>query len=384
MLTWGTIFFAVVAVLWLLQAVLLARGMKRLPKLADAAPLPDAECPRVSIIFSARDEAEELRAALESMLALDYPACEVIAVNDRSTDATPQILDEFAKRHSKLKVVHVDELPAGWLGKTHGLYRGYREARGEWLLFTDADVRFAPDALRRALRVALERGWDHFSPMCWLEMKGFWKKAVVTCFGMLGAIVTQPWKVADPKSKRFIGAGYFNLVRRAAYEASGTHKKLALEVIDDLKLGKIVKQSGFRSGSAAGGYYATLRWYDGVGGLVRGLEKNGFAILYFSLLLTGLLLAATVTFYILPFAALFWLDGWARIFAAVAAATAVGLHAAVAANAKQSPLLGFTFPVCAAIFAYTMARSAALTLWRGGIIWRGTFYPLKELRKGMV
>jgi glycosyltransferase involved in cell wall biosynthesis len=384
MLTPGTILFAVVAALWLLLAVIFARGMRRLPKLADAVPLPDAKCPRVSIIFSARDEAEHLPRALASMLALDYPDYEVIAVNDRSRDATPHILADLAQRHARLKVIHVDDLPAGWLGKTHGLWRGYRESRGEWLLFTDGDVRFTPDALRRAMSLVQERGWDHFSPLCWIDMTNFWKKAAVTCFGMLAAIVVQPWKISDPKSKRFAGAGYFNLVRRAAYEASGTHTKLALEVVDDVKLGKIVKQSGFRSGSAAGGYYVTLDWYDGVGGMVRGFEKNGFAGLYFSVTLTGLLVAAALVVHILPFVALFAAEGWARIFAALAAGTAVTLHGAAAADAKQSPLLGLTYPFCVLILLYALLRSTALTLWQGGIVWRGTFYPLKELRKGMV
>ncbi len=125
-----------------------------MPSLADVDPLPDAECPSVSILFAARDEAEKLPGALATFLALDYPNYEVIAVDDRSEDATGAILKAAARRDTLLKCVRVDKLPAGWLGKPHALEQAYEHASGEWLIFTDADVHFAPDLLRRAIALA--------------------------------------------------------------------------------------------------------------------------------------------------------------------------------------------------------------------------------------
>jgi glycosyltransferase involved in cell wall biosynthesis len=305
-------------------------------------------------------------------------------VNDRSRDATPEILNRRASGNPRLKVIHVSELPPGWLGKTHGLQRGYEASSGEWLLFTDADVRFAPDALRRAIRVVLDRQWDHLSLLSRFELKGFWESALMACFAMIGTMLIRPHRVTNPKSRAFAGAGYFNLVRRTAYEASGTHRRLALEVVDDVKLGKIIKRAGFRSGVAMGDDFVTLRWQHGVGNIIRGLEKNGFAGIGFSVPLCVLMLLAAPAIHILPFIAAVFARGWAQVFAGVAAVTAAGMHAAFARYLKCTPLVGVTYPICTLLMTYTLVRSAVLTLRRGGIVWRDTFYSLDQLRKGIV
>lgn len=380
----STIFFGLVALFWVLTAAQFLRGMPRLPKLADAAPLPDAECPRVSVIFSARNEAERIAGAVQTMLALDYHNYEVVAVNDRSTDATPRILEDLAGRHPHLKVVHVTELPAGWLGKTHGLQRGYEAATGDWLLFTDADIRFSPDVLRRAMRVARERGWDHLVLLGGMELESFGEKALMTFFMLSFTMFIQPWSVPNPKSRYFAGVGYFQLLRRAAYVQSGTHQKLAMEVVDDMKLGKIIKRAGFRSGVGIGHNHLQVRWHSGVRNIVRGVEKNFFAGAYFSLPLVALQIAAVLACNFLPFVAVFVVDGWARVLAAMAALVAAVLHGATARNARCSPLLGLTHPFGALLFTYMLARSTVITLRKGGIVWRDTFYSLRDLRKGSV
>ena len=126
--------------------------MARLPWLSDAAPTASQEFPPVSIIFAARDEAEKLPAAIVTLLAQDYPRFEVIAVNDRSADQTPAILHELEHTRPNLTVVDIETLPAGWLGKPHALVAGYEKSQGEWLVFTDADVHFAPNVLRARSR----------------------------------------------------------------------------------------------------------------------------------------------------------------------------------------------------------------------------------------
>jgi len=361
-----------------------AYGALHLPWVKDFPPATEAECPPVSILLTARDEEEKLPAALATLMEIDYPGLEVVAVDDRSGDATGRILDEFAKTHSRLRVVHVNQLPKGWLGKPHGLQKAYEASSGEWLLFTDADVRFRPDALRRAVSLVKERKLDHLSLMGDLDMVGFWEKVLITFFGVGFHLGTNPAQVSNPRSSRYVGVGAFQLVRRSAYEASGTHKRLAMEVVEDMKLGKIVKQAGFRSDCGVAQDFVALRWHAGVGNLVRGVTKNFFAGAEYDLGRVTVMLAGLVLMDILPFAGVLFGHGWIRAISAIAVVIALSFHAGVAWVMRVSPLYAVTHPFGAALFFYMLLRSTVVTLWQGGIVWRDTFYPLEELKKGVV
>ena len=378
----GTVALGLIAFFWLTHGLRVAYGATKLPRLQKFSPARDEECPTVSLIFAARDEDEKLAGALRTLLALDYPDLEIIAVDDRSTDATPRILAEYAARDSRLKIVRISELPAGWLGKPHALQHGYEASSGEWLLFTDADVQFAPDTLRRAASVVRERNLDHLTLMCRLEMRGFWEKVVLTFFGMTFHLSTDPQRVANPKSISYVGIGAFQLVRRSSYEASGTHLRLALEVVDDMKLAKIVRQAGAKSCVGLAEEHVAVRWHAGLGNIVRGVSKNFFAAANFHLWLVvaHVLIIFLVT--VVPVAALPFVRGWAFAFAAVSATISIGFQAAVGYVLKANPLYGLTQPIGAFIYLYMVANSTVLTLRQGGIVWRGTFYSLRELRDG--
>jgi glycosyltransferase involved in cell wall biosynthesis len=379
-----TFFFGLIALLWLVQSIRVARGMRTMPEVRNAPALPDAECPFVSILFSARDEAEKLPTALATLLALDYPRYEVVAVNDRSSDATGPILDEFATRDARLKVVHIAELPSGWLGKPHGLLKAYEASTGEWLVFTDADVRFAPDVLRRALGLARARNWDHLTLLGAVDMHGFWECVLLTFFMLGFTLYIEAWRVADPKSNQYCGVGAFQLLRRSTYEAIGTHTRLRMEVIDDVKLGKLVKLGGHATGVASAWHSIAVRWHAGLGGIINGTTKNFFASANFNLAFLGAQLAGLFLLEMVPFAALFFTRGWTLAFAAAACLLGANLQAAAARRAGVSSLYGLTMPLGAAIFAYMLLRSTYFTLRQGGIVWRDTFYPLEELRKGLI
>ena len=318
------------------------------------------------------------------MMEIDYPGLEVVAVDDRSTDATGRILDDFAEAHSRLRVVHVDHLPAGWLGKPHGLQRAYEVSSGEWLLFTDADVRFQPDVLRRAISLMKAHNLDHLALLGEVEMVGFWEKVLITFFGLGFHLAANPSQVSNPRSSRYVGVGAFQLLRRSAYEASGTHKRLAMEVVDDMKLGKIVKEAGFRSGCAVAEDFVTVRWHAGLGNLVRGVTKNFFAGAGYDLKIVIAQLAGLVMMNILPFAGVVFGHGWIRALAAIAVVIALSFHVGVAWVMRVSPLYALTHPLGAALFFYMLLRSTVVTLRQGGIVWRDTFYPLEELKKGIV
>jgi hypothetical protein len=174
------------------------------------------------------------------------------------------------------------------------------------------------------------------------------------------------------------------MVRRAAYEASGTHRRLAMEVIDDMKLGKILKLSGFRSGAAVAPDGVTVRWYAGLRNLIHGVTKNFFAGSGFSLLTVSAQVTALLSLSVAPFGALFFTQGTAFLLAGVSVGIAITFHAGVAIVMRVSPMYAFTHPLGALIFCYMLLRSTAVTLWQRGIVWRGTFYPLEELRRGKV
>jgi glycosyltransferase involved in cell wall biosynthesis len=376
--------FGFVAAFWIFFGLYIAYGAVRLPWVKDFLPAADADCPRISLLLAARDEEEKLPAALASLAQLDYPDLEIIAVDDRSTDATPRILDEFASAQARFRVVHVAELPAGWLGKPHALQKAYEASSGEWLVFTDADVRFAPDVLRRAATMAREKKFDHLSLFCDVEMHGFWETVLITFFGLAFHIATDPYHVPNPSSPSYVGVGAFQMLQRSAYEASGMHKRLAMEVVDDMKLGKIVKQAGFRSGVGVAQDYVVVRWHAGAGNLIRGVTKNFFAGAGFSLWVVGFQLFGLLLVNVVPFVALPFLRGWALWLDLAAVGLVLAFHAGVDIVMRVSPLYALTHPLGAVIFAYMLLRSTVVTLRQGGIIWRETFYPLEELRRGLV
>jgi glycosyltransferase involved in cell wall biosynthesis len=377
-------FFGIVAFFWVFHGLRVAWGLVRLPWLKDFAPLADGECPRISLLFAARDEEEKLPGALATLASIDYPNLEIIAVDDRSQDATGRILDEFARSHERFRVVHVSALPPGWLGKPHALQKAYEASTGEWLLFTDADVRFAPDALRRAAAVAKQKNLDHFTLLGDVEMVGFWETVLITFFGLAFHMANDPYQVSNPHSRAYVGVGAFQLIKRSAYEACGTHRRLAMEVVDDMKLGKLVKQAGLRSSVGVAQEAVVVRWHAGVGNLIRGVTKNFFAALGYNLPLVIVAICGMLMTNVAPFFGVIFGHGWVRILSAIAVVIAIGFHVGVDFAMRVSPLYAFTHPLGAILFSYMLLRSTVVTLWQGGVTWRGTFYPLEELRRGVV
>ncbi len=348
-------------------------------------PLPDevarASLPRLSVVFGARNEARTVRAAVGTMLALDYPDLEVVAVDDRSDDATGEILAEVARRDSRLRVLHVEDLPEGWLGKNHALWRGARAASGELILFTDADVMFEPTVVLRAVVWMLDNDVDHVAGATDIHARGLALQLFIATFALFFNGYFRPWRAADPKSRAYIGFGGFNLVRRKAYEHAGTHAALAMDPLDDVNLGKILKESGSRQVCAIPGSMAKVEWYESLGAAVRGLEKNTMAAVNWSFptlvggLVAQLLLAAW------PFFAAVAANGPARWLNLAIVIVIVTLHAAMLSETSLPIWLPLLLPLGVLLVVWTSARAAVLTYWRGGIEWRGTFYPLDRLRR---
>jgi GT2 family glycosyltransferase len=284
----------------------------------------------------------------------------------------------------RLKIVHIAELPAGWMGKPHAMWSASNLARGDWLLFTDADVRFKPDALRRALAYAESEAADHLVLFPRMIMKRPGEKMMIAFFQTLFVFGHRPWKVADPKTKDHIGVGAFNLVRRNVYEALGTYQALRFDVLDDMKLGKVVKNAGYAQRNVFGADLISIRWAKGALGVVDNLTKNFFAIMSFQWPRALASSFALAFLNLMPFAGIWLAHGWARLGYAVALFSMFSIYVGMSRKSDIPPYYFVLHPLSTALFVYTMLRSTFLTLGRGGVVWRGTFYPLEDLRKGMV
>ena len=378
------VLFGLIALFWSTYGLKVAYGALRLPWLKDCAPAADADCPRLSVLFAARDEEEKLPGALATLVAVDYPNLEIVAVDDRSSDSTARILDQFALNHPQLRVVHVRELPAGWLGKPHALQKAYEASSGEWLVFTDADVKFQADALRRVVALARARGWDHLALVGDVLRSGFWDTVVISFFVMGFQLAADLPAVSNPNSRAYVGVGAFQMLKRSAYEACGTHRRLAMEVIDDMKLGKLVKQGGFRSGVAVAQDAVSVEWHLGLRNLIRGLEKNFFAAAGFRVGMVALQIASMLLFNVAPFLGFAFGGGWVRVLAGIAVVAALAFHLGGDVVMRVSPFYCLTLPLGAVLFSYILLRSTVITLRQGGIYWRETFYKLEELRRGLV
>ena len=379
---------SILALAWLSRVIDAALGM---PKVANIARpewnrKPKGN-PRVSIIVPARNEEDHIGPALAQLLKLDYANYEVIAVNDRSTDRTGEVIDQVAsgqEAHGRLKVIHVSELPAGWLGKVHAMWSAANQATGDWLLFTDADVLFRTDVLNRALSYAEAERADHVVLLPRIIMKSVGERMTIAFFQALFVFGHRPWKVADPKTKDHMGVGAFNMIRRSVYDAIGTYQALRFEVLDDMKLGKIVKNAGYAQRNVFGDDLISLRWAKGAMGMVNNLTKNFFAILSFQS--WRLLLSAFVLAFLNlgPFLGVCLAHGWQRVPYAVAVTAIFGIYVGMSWKSDVPAYYIVLHPVNTLLFVYIMLRSMTLTLARKGVIWRGTFYPLEELRRGMV
>ena len=377
---------SLLALIWLSRIWDSVRGVRTLADISlpewDRRPGPGN---RLAIIVPARNEEESIEQALKRLLALDYDNYQVIAVDDRSTDRTGEIMDRVAADSGgRLKVVHITDLPAGWMGKAHAMWTAAQQADCDWILFTDADVMFRRDCLRRAVAYAEEAKADHvvLLPKVLMERPG--EKMMIGFFQLLFVFGHRPWKVADPKTKDHIGVGAFNLVRRTTYEAIGTYAALKFEVVDDMKLGKVIKNAGFRQRVVFGDDMIEIRWAHGARGVVRNLTKNSFAVMSFQVWRVALASIGLVILNLLPFYGVAFAPGWARVPYGLAFGAMFLLYAGVWRKVDIEPWYFFLHPIATLLFIYTMLRSTYFALRHGGVEWRGTFYPLDDLRKGLV
>ncbi len=370
--------------LCLAAALELFIGNRSVGTLRDYAPVPDDAPERVSVIVAARNEQRNIRAALQSLLALEYPDFELIVIDDRSEDATGRILDDMAASSLRLSVIHIDTLPRGWLGKNYALWTGSRHATGDYLLFTDADIVMEPSVVTRAVNCAKLNRLDHLAATPSMQMPTAFLGMFGVSFIVAFSLFSRPWKAKDPASPCHIGIGAFNLVRTDAYRQVGGHETIRLRPDDDLKLGKILKRGGFRQDVVYAPEYLAVEWYDSVSGAVKGLEKNAFSGADYNvpLVLCGAVLQTLCSVW--PCAAVFLTGGVTRYINIAVVIVTMLILVDCARFHRFRIWYAAGYPLAAALFVLIMLRTMILNLVQGGIYWRGTFYRLKELKENKI
>lgn len=358
-------------------------GLLRAARLADLHPPEPGQWPMLSIVVPACNEAETIEPAMRTLLAADYEPLEIIAVDDRSSDATGEILDRIAVTDPKLRVIHLRELPEGWLGKVNAMRAGFDVSRGPLVLFADADVHFSPSLLRKAVAIAEARELEHLTMLPRFRSANLGIGMLMAAFfdGYLSRVRTSRPEVKMDGPP--FGFGAFNLVRRSAFEATEGFAWFKLDILDDLALGAMMQKRGRSAFLVAAGEFS-LEFYSSVGAAIRGWEKNfpgalaGYSVPKLVAMGIGTAfmplapLAVVVQGVSLP---LRWLPLFPLLLLVLAAVAGRLRHDRPAVHALLQPMSFF-------VSAFGMVRAAVLLQRRGGIAWRGTFYPRDRLREG--
>jgi chlorobactene glucosyltransferase len=354
------------------------------------SPPPDA--PLISVCVPARNEERNIRTCVENLLAQDYPNFEVIVLDDRSTDRTPEILRQLAAQDDRLHPISGSDLPAGWAGKPHALYQASIAARGEWLCFVDADTFLSPTTLSACYLKAIETQADMFTIMTFQITGSFWEKVVMPLVLTALSVGFSPRKVNNPDRKDAIANGQFILIKRSVYDAISGHESVKDQIVEDKAIAEHVKWSGYRLVVADGMNLARTRMYTSLQEMWEGWTKNIYLGLSDrpSLMLLGVFgafiaLLAALFLPAWPVLGIYWYlhgGGWMAVTVVLKSivmwAYIIFVRARVAKKMEISPWYAFTTPLGAAVFAAMMITSAVRVISGKGVTWKGRSYASKS------
>jgi chlorobactene glucosyltransferase len=362
-----------------------------------SVPPGDGEWPFVSIIVPARNEERNLPTLLPSLLGQHYPNFEVIVIDDQSTDRTPQILDAWAARDPRLRVIRGEDLPRdeGWMGKPHAMMQGARVAKGQWLLFTDADTRHDPLALSSSVAYALAHNIDLFTITPCFELVSPAEKLIMPV-AMMGISVLYPfYKVNDPKSSVAIANGQYTLIRRDVYDAVGGIERVKDQIAEDLEFGKVVKSAGFRLCMADGQHLMAVRMYTNLAEVWEGWSKNVVLSFQKNPVQGAVAVSSIAAVLGLPFVLARWVAkmwgtaeesrrqedrlvaGWAAAVSGWLLGLPLAYRYRVGRALGISPLWTLTFPAGVALFGVLILVSLVRILTGKGVTWKGRTYANK-------
>ena len=376
------------AVLAVICLVLFAINVALIRRVSRApAPPPGAPRPRISVVVPARNEERDVEPAVRSHLSQDYPAFEVIVVDDRSTDSTGTILERLASADPRLTVVRGVEPPPGWLGKPHALFQGAARAKGELLLFADADVVFAPTALSHAAAELEAQRLDLLALFPRVVMSGFWENVLLPYLAVSYFFGPAFWFNSDRQKRAAAGAGAGMLMRAAAYRAAGGHEAIRASVIDDMGLAIRVRRSGGRCRMAMADDLMRLRMYRGLREVVDGFTKN-MAFVFEGRMGVFLVFSTLFTFlaWTLPAFVLIAVLAGLPVPPSDVRWSLVAYGLTAAARAAMGLYLGyplwsaFTQPLTALVWMAITMRSLARRFFHRELVWRGRRYNAANAR----
>lgn len=379
MLSWVFLGTASLFFVWAVTTLWHVRWIRRLPSLKEPAN-SRSNRPRCSVVMAARDEEDRIEQTVRRLLAQEVVDAEFILVDDRSSDRTAEILQRLAGEDSRIRLKRIESLPEGWLGKCHACHVGAGLAQAGWILFTDADCWLKPDVLARALVVAEQEKVDHVT-----LTSGLNGTAALKASHLLFLISLANWfsGVNRDRPGSYMGIGAFNLVRAEAYRQSGGYEALRLTVVDDMKLGLLLRRAGKRTRAFIGSDDAECHWGRTIWNIIKIMEKNYFAAVDYrlALVLAGSLFVLLLFGILLLGALSGTVEGWLAVAAPFLIAWPGGVLARRTGWAwAYALLIPFMFP----LFLWAVLNSTCVTLRQGGVRWRETFYPLEMLRKGNV
>jgi len=233
----------------------------------------DRHQPLVTIIVTARNEEQMIRSCLDSLLNQNYSNYEILVVDDSSTDSTPEIVNKLAADHPVLRLAPAGPKPEGWVGKSWPCWRGFQEARGEYLLFVDADSVFRSNAVAKSVLYAEEHDIDLFSLAPRVKFRGIWAMAVLPLITGAINLLYPLKKVNDKKSKRAYVFGTYFLIRTEIYRVTGGHSRVREQLVEDAALAQLVKSAGYHLRVERGAELIETEWEDDRKAIFQGLER---------------------------------------------------------------------------------------------------------------
>lgn len=339
-----------------------------------------ARTPLVSIIVPARDEEQAIERTVRGLLAQDYPYFEVIVVDDRSADSTGAILTRVAAEDSRLNVIRGEEPPPGWLGKPWALHQGSLRARGELLLFVDADVIYQPQAVSAAVARLEENGAAMITLFPKLGMHGFWEHIAMPNLAVFAFMVLNVWLSNRTRNPRLaVGGGPGNLARRDAYDDAGGHEALKDAVVDDVALARLIRRAGNRTEAVRADDFVYVRMYRGLREVIDGFTKNAFATFGRSYVMTVVLTILGILLHVYPYIVALTGDLIAIATVIVISVSRVILFASLGYRMDNAI---FGNPLMVLLWTWILLRSTWITGIRRQLHWRGRLYDASRTRFG--
>lgn len=367
------------------------KGVKRIPVLKKDNDFLE-NGPIVSVVIAAKDEGKHIEKTIQQLWKQTYKNVEIIFVNDRSCDETGIIMEKLKEQLKKeqgqvcYQTLHIEELPSGWLGKNHALYQGYLASRGEYLIFSDADIIFHENTISKVMKYVTTHQVEHLAMTPRFVCSSLVLKSFIHLFMVTFNILLTPWKVFEKGEKgKGVGVGAFNLIKKSVYEKLGTHQSFPMEPVDDITLGKRAHEVTDNQHFVIGKEWIEVEWYPNLKEAINGFKKNFFVafdykisnIIGFSIFLfligiypfMGILFFKNINWFI---SVLSWLLLGFLYLYNVRKVSFLSLRTVL-----EIILLPFTI----LFYIYMMCLSAYTTLKNGGIYWRGTFYSIVELKE---